>query len=195
MLSVVILFSWLFSVLGMQAIETLPPNAGVVATIARLGLFVLAPVVALFPTSIAVRPLARVFVPPAATKREDLVGKMCRIRTGTVTDRFGEATLEDGGAGLVVRVRIDGSDKLARGEIDAIAFTSKAQFQRLRKLAKERKVEAELLKGLAMTRVAAVGPVVRAELKAAGIRVDAMPEDSYSMKPLVTALGQLLRAS
>jgi uroporphyrinogen-III synthase len=85
-------------------------------------------------------------------------------------------------------------DKLARGEIDAIAFTSKAQFQRLRKLAKERKVEAELLKGLAMTRVAAVGPVVRAELKAAGIRVDAMPEDSYSMKPLVTALGQLLRA-
>jgi uroporphyrinogen-III synthase len=83
-------------------------------------------------------------------------------------------------------------DKLARGEIDAIAFTSKAQFQRLRKLAKDRKIEAELRNGLAVTRVAAVGPVVRDELQAAGIRVDAMPDDSYSMKPLVTALGALL---
>ena len=85
-------------------------------------------------------------------------------------------------------------DKLARGEVDAIAFTSKAQFQRLRKLAKEREVEAELRKGLALTRVAAVGPVVKHDLEAAGVRVDAMPHDSYSMKPLVTALDDLLRA-
>ena len=84
--------------------------------------------------------------------------------------------------------------KLARGEVDAIAFTSKAQVQRLRKLARERGVDSELRKGLAAARVAAVGPVVGAELEAAGFRVDAMPEESYSMKPLVTALCELLGA-
>jgi uroporphyrinogen-III synthase len=90
------------------------------------------------------------------------------------------------------RLVVELIEKLAGGGIDAIAFTSKAQFQRLRKLAKDRKLEEQLRNGLAATRVAAVGPVVRRELQAAGVRVDAMPEHSYSMKPLVTALGELL---
>ena len=46
--------------------------------------------------------------------------------------------------------------------------------------------------GLSRTCVAAVGPVVSAELVAEGFRVDAMPEHSYSMKPLVTSLSDLL---
>jgi uroporphyrinogen-III synthase len=85
-------------------------------------------------------------------------------------------------------------EQLAQGKVDAIAFTSKAQIQRLRKLAREKKLEPALREGLAATRVAAIGPVVEAELKAAGIRVDAMPADNYSMKPLVTALCDLLGA-
>jgi uroporphyrinogen-III synthase len=85
-------------------------------------------------------------------------------------------------------------ERLGRGEVDAIAFTSKAQVQRLRKLARDRKIEDVLRKGFAATRVASVGPVVSAELRAAGIRVDAMPQDSFSMKPLVTALCELLGA-
>jgi uroporphyrinogen-III synthase len=84
--------------------------------------------------------------------------------------------------------------KLARGEVDAIAFTSKAQVQRLTKLARDKGLDAELRKGLATARVAAIGPVVGAELESAGFRVDAMPEESYSMKPLVTALCELLAA-
>jgi uroporphyrinogen-III synthase len=82
--------------------------------------------------------------------------------------------------------------KLARGDVDAIAFTSKAQVQRLKKLARDRNLDAQLQKGLAATRVAAIGPVVAKELEDAGIRVDAMPEESFSMKPLVTALCELL---
>jgi uroporphyrinogen-III synthase len=79
-------------------------------------------------------------------------------------------------------------ESLAQSRVDAIAFTSKAQVQRLRKLARDRKLEAKLERGLAVTRVAAIGPVVGAELEAAGIRVDTMPDDHFSMKPLVTAL-------
>jgi uroporphyrinogen-III synthase len=83
-------------------------------------------------------------------------------------------------------------EQLAQGKVDAIAFTSKAQIQRLRKLARDRGLDAKLEKGLDITRVAAIGPVVGAELEAAGIRVDTMPDDNYSMKPLVTALCDAL---
>lgn len=83
-------------------------------------------------------------------------------------------------------------DELAAGRIDAIAFTSKTQVQRLVAVAQNRNLELQLRAGLAHTRVAAVGPVVSAELVAHGIRVDAMPDHSYSMKPLVTSLCELL---
>jgi uroporphyrinogen-III synthase len=82
--------------------------------------------------------------------------------------------------------------QLEAGQVDAIAFTSKSQVQRLLALAQERKLEPALRAGLTRTRVAAVGPIVAAELAAAGLRVDAMPEHSYSMKPLVTSLCELL---
>jgi uroporphyrinogen-III synthase len=86
---------------------------------------------------------------------------------------------------------VDLIEQLAQGKLDAIAFTSKAQVQRLRKLARDQELEKELRSGLAATSVAAIGPVVKTELEAAGIRVDAMPTENYSMKPLVTALCDL----
>jgi hypothetical protein len=113
-LSVLFLFSWLFCVLGMEAAASWLPIASL--GIARVVLFVAAPVVALPPTSLAVRPLARVFAPPRAMAHRDLIGQVCTIRTGSVTDRFGEAMLEDGGAGLVVRVRVDVGEELKRGD-------------------------------------------------------------------------------
>ena len=86
--------------------------------------------------------------------------------------------------------------ELETGRVDAIAFTSKAQVHRLLELAQKRGLEAALRSGFARTKVAAIGPVVAAELEGARIRVDAMPEDSYSMKPLVTSVCELLgRAS
>jgi uroporphyrinogen-III synthase len=84
---------------------------------------------------------------------------------------------------------------LAAGRVAAIAFTSKAQVQRLTELARKRELAAELRAGFERTRVAAVGPVVGAELEAAGVRVDAMPSESYSMKPLVTSVCELIGRS
>lgn len=82
--------------------------------------------------------------------------------------------------------------EMAAGRVDAIAFTSKAQVQRLLELAKKRRLDALLRAGLGKTQVAAVGPVVAAELATAGIHVDTAPKDSYSMKPLVTSVCELL---
>ena len=82
--------------------------------------------------------------------------------------------------------------ELAAGCVDAIAFTSKAQVQRLLELAQKRGLEAALRSGLERTKVAAIGPVVAAELASARIRVDTSPKESYSMKPLVTSVCELL---
>ena len=67
-------------------------------------------------------------------------------------------------------------------------------MQRLLALADERHLERELKTGLARTKVASIGPVVSAELAAAGIRVDTVPTESFTMKPLVTSLCELLGA-
>jgi uroporphyrinogen-III synthase len=84
--------------------------------------------------------------------------------------------------------------ELGAGRIDAIAFTSKTQVQRLLRLAADNGLSEALSAGLARTRVAAVGPIVATELGTAGVRVDATPEDSYTMKPLVTSICALLGA-
>lgn len=84
--------------------------------------------------------------------------------------------------------------RLDAGEVDAIAFTSKSQVERLFKLARERDLERTLTAGLGKTCVAAIGPVVAETLEAAGIEVDTMPEDAFFMKPLVTALARRFEA-
>ena len=50
-------------------------------------------------------------------------------------------------------------------------------------------------KGLSRAKVAAVGPVVAEALKAVGVRVDMMPEESFFMKPLVNAIIASLDAA
>ena len=45
------------------------------------------------------------------------------------------------------------------------------------------------------TLVAAIGPVVAEALRASGFAVNAMPEESYFMKPLVTLLEKELGGS
>ena len=114
-LSLIITFSWLFSVLGVQVAAAWLPAT--IAHIASFALLLLAPLLALPVTSILVRPLGRFFLPPKSAQHNQLVGKTCVIRTGEVTKSFGEATVEDGGAGLVVRVRVDGpAEELHRGD-------------------------------------------------------------------------------
>jgi uroporphyrinogen-III synthase len=81
--------------------------------------------------------------------------------------------------------------QMARGEVDAIAFTSAPQVRRLRDIAAKAGRGEEARDGLARVLVAAIGPVVAAELAAMGIRPDVTPaNETYFMKPLVRALEE-----
>jgi uroporphyrinogen-III synthase len=77
--------------------------------------------------------------------------------------------------------------RMAAGEVDAIAFTSKAQVDRLFNVGPPALVQ----QALRATAIAAVGPVVADALRHRDVEVDAMPEAAWFMKPLTTELVAL----
>lgn len=79
-------------------------------------------------------------------------------------------------------------ERMRQGEFDIIAFTSMAQVERLVAVGSPSALQA----AFARVQVAAVGPVVRDALLRHGIAVNCMPEDSFFMKPLTTALAEAL---
>ncbi len=92
----------------------------------------------------------------------------------------------------------DASDDLAVQEllaalqatqIDAIAFTSKAQVARFFSVAGDEHART----ALRQTLVAAIGPVVAAELQQRGVNVATTPQESWFMKPLATELMALFK--
>ena len=78
--------------------------------------------------------------------------------------------------------------RLEAREIDAIAFTSTPQVERLFAVAPA----GEVLEALGKTVVAAVGPVVAETLAKHGIRARVMPEESFFLKPLTSVLEDAL---
>lgn len=79
-------------------------------------------------------------------------------------------------------------DELRAGRVDAIAFTSSAQVERLVAVASEEGTRSALTNTL----VAAVGPMVANTLRRHGIAARLMPEESFFLKPLTSVLEEAL---
>jgi uroporphyrinogen-III synthase len=82
-------------------------------------------------------------------------------------------------------------DRMAAGEVDAIAFTSTPQVERLFAVGGSERVREALVGTL----VAAVGPVVADTLARHGVSVSLMPTESFFLKPLTSALEEALAHS
>jgi uroporphyrinogen-III synthase len=80
--------------------------------------------------------------------------------------------------------------RIESGGIDAIAFTSTPQVRRLVAVGGAARVSAALQR----THVAAIGPVVAEALGRHGITVQSMPEDSFFLKPMTSAIEAALAA-
>jgi uroporphyrinogen-III synthase len=83
-------------------------------------------------------------------------------------------------------------ERIAVGEIDAIAFTSASQVYRFFGLAETRGLTRRLHAGLQKTAIAAIGPKVATALEQHGAAAGIVPADSFFMKPLVTAITAAL---
>jgi uroporphyrinogen-III synthase len=83
-------------------------------------------------------------------------------------------------------------DALHAREVDAIAFTSASQVDRLFQVAVEASAEPRLRTALGEARVAAIGPIVVETLQRHGVRIDVVPEKGFVMRRLVNALADAL---
>lgn len=114
-LSLLIALAWFLSLAGSAAVDGRGVHGPVRAALscavligALIGSWAL--------TWLLVRPLRRLFPAEPAPSREDFVGLLCVIRTGRVTDRFGQAEVAAAdGSTAIVQVRQNGEDTFTSG--------------------------------------------------------------------------------
>jgi len=82
--------------------------------------------------------------------------------------------------------------ELTAGRVDAIAFTSAAQVDRLFGVAGESGLDAALERAWPQVKVAAIGPVAVETLRKRGVQATIVPERAYVMKRLVSAIVSAL---
>lgn len=124
--SVFFLCGWLLSFFGSTWLDYLVGDALPSWTLSSV-VFVAAFVGALLTTSLAVRPLAPIFVHTTSRGAHHLVGKTCVVRTSRVDAHFGQAEMEDGGAGLLLHVRCADDDNAFKKGDEALVLEYDAQ--------------------------------------------------------------------
>jgi hypothetical protein len=66
--------------------------------------------------ALLIRPLRPLFRKLESTDSRSLLGQRVLVRSGRVTEQHGEAMLENGGAGLILRIRAEASREFKRGD-------------------------------------------------------------------------------
>ncbi len=67
-------------------------------------------------TSHLMKPLRKVFKHSTNQSHKHIFGQRAVVRTSRVDEHFGEATLDDGGAGLILKVRTNGEETFSKGD-------------------------------------------------------------------------------
>jgi hypothetical protein len=115
MMSLFVLSGWVLSYFAMllcgPALSAIVP-AWVVGTGVLVGASVLSMPIA----RLVSHPLGPLFVTHEGERLQDLIGKTCIIETGSVDAKFGQALVQEGGAGHKIQVRRDKEPALARGD-------------------------------------------------------------------------------
>lgn len=106
--------AWLFCMLGMQYVA--PQLRFAPAFVVGLLVLIAAGLLAIPITNVGTRPLEPLFVVHEAEKKRDLIGRTCRVDTGSVDGRFGQGTIEEGGGWTVIQIRNDKPNGLERGD-------------------------------------------------------------------------------
>ncbi len=111
--TMLIVFAWLFSYGG----ATLLAKVGAAGTLVAAGLGLGAFALAVAATSLAIRPLRKLFRMAPVTLRRDLVKRICKLTTLRVDEKFGQAEVDDDdGAALLVQVRCQRKNDMTRGD-------------------------------------------------------------------------------
>ena len=112
-LTVISLVGFLVSALGTLVLTS---AGGSTATLVGMALTLASLVAGMFIAGKIAIVLAPVFVPEPHIRRADLIGRLCTIRTGSVSNRFGQAEAVDSVSGShIIQVRCQTPNSLGAG--------------------------------------------------------------------------------
>lgn len=117
--SMLLLLSWMFCYFGSAYLLPLLPGS-ILKFLGGMALIGACLMVALPITAASLKPMAPMFKGAQATTRKELIGKRCEVRSGEVTDTFGQGLIDDGGAGLLMDIRAEVPNQIKRGDAVAI---------------------------------------------------------------------------
>lgn len=109
------LFGWLASYYGVHYLSPLIPK-GLFYALFGLLVLIIAFWFAVLLTTIVVKLLSPFFKKIEQQSIKNVLGQSAVVRTSKVTDSFGEAFLDDGGAGLILKVRSSDDQTFVKGD-------------------------------------------------------------------------------
>ncbi|MGO2278828.1 hypothetical protein [Psychrobacter sp. AOP7-D1-21] len=110
-LSLISLIGWLLSYLYTSFLHQ-NFDSGVLYYVFGTGALIFVLVVSMWLTGIIISPIRKNIARTPKRNSANNIGKIAIVRTLSVTDKHGEAELNDGGAGLILKVRSDNSTSL-----------------------------------------------------------------------------------
>ena len=109
------LFGWLTSYYAVYLIFPWVPD-GLLEYVVGIPILLGALYISSLITSVLIKPLRPLFEKATSNTSKRVLGQTAIVRTSKVDNSFGEATMDDGGAGLILKVRTDGDTVFKKGD-------------------------------------------------------------------------------
>ncbi|MGR6874960.1 hypothetical protein ACU6U9_22350 [Pseudomonas sp. HK3] len=114
-LSFVVLFGWLISYYSAYLIFSIIPS-GFLEFLVGIPIFIGSLYLAVLITSVLIRPMRSLFKNAIQETAKYVLGQTAVVRTSRVDENFGEAVMQDGGAGLILKIRSEKGTTFTKGE-------------------------------------------------------------------------------
>lgn len=114
-ITLIALIGWVISFLAVYFIYPLIPLS-LIQFLLGIGILIGTLYIAAMCTAVLIKPLRPIFLASNQEVQVTILGQTAIVRTGEVTNDFGEATIEDGGAGLIIKVRPYKNEVFHRGD-------------------------------------------------------------------------------
>lgn len=114
-ISILALISWFICYFLVHFSQALMINS-VIGFAINIVIFLLSLISAALLTGLLIKPLKPMFKQVEQSTIKKIIGQVATVKTSKVDNNFGEVNLEDGGAGLVLKVRTTGDQQYLKGE-------------------------------------------------------------------------------
>lgn len=113
--SFIAMFGWVLCYFVVHFTFAFVPD-GLLRYLAGIPIFVGVLYIAVLITSVAIKPLRKLFKAASENTVKHILGQSVIVRTSYVNETFGEATFDDGGAGLILKIRATGGESFKNGD-------------------------------------------------------------------------------